>query len=90
MVRVSPPTYIPNRLWIPNLNALLAPLGRERLLYPQIVHEENLAYLTVHVGISIRTAYTWLDRYYSGGALALVDRRSVGRTQRQLHDHLHR
>ncbi len=38
------------------------------------------------MGISLRSAYKWLARYRSGGAKALVDRRSVRRTQRRTLD----
>ena len=61
-------------------NARLTPLGRERLLRRHIDHGESLAFLAAQVGISVRTAYKWLGRYRSGGAAALVDRRSVRRT----------
>ena len=67
-------------------NARLTPLGRERLLRRHIDHGESLAFLAAQVGISVRTAYKWLARYRSGGASALVDRRSVRRTQRRTLD----
>jgi hypothetical protein len=38
--------------------------------------------LAAEAGISLRSAYKWLARYRSGGTTALVDRRSVRRTQR--------
>ena len=38
--------------------------------------------LAALAGISVWTAYKWMARYRSGGAAALVDRRSVRRTQR--------
>jgi len=38
--------------------------------------------------MSVQTAYKWLMRYLSGGASALVDRRSVRRTQRRMLDSL--
>ena len=63
-------------------NDQLTPLGRERLLLRRIDHGESLAFLATQVGISVRSAYKWLARYRSGGAAALVDRRSVRRTQR--------
>ena len=63
-------------------NARLTPLGRERLLRRYIDHGESLAFLATQVGISVRSAYKWLAHYRSGGAVALVDRRSVRRTQR--------
>jgi transposase-like protein len=69
-------------------NARLTPLGRERLLRRHIDHGESLASLAAQAGISVRTAYKWLERYRSGGATALVDRRSVRRTQRQTLDPL--
>jgi hypothetical protein len=69
-------------------NARLTPLGRERLLRRHIDHGENLAFLAAQSGISVRTAYKWLARYRSGGASALVDRRSVRRTQRRTLDPL--
>ena len=67
-------------------NARLTPLGRERLLRRHIDDGENLAFLAAQSGISVRTAYKWLARYRSGGASALVDRRSVRRTQRRTLD----
>ena len=69
-------------------NARLTPLGRERLLRRHIDHGENLAFLAAQSGISVRSAYKWLARYRSGGAAALVDRRSVRRTQRRTLDPL--
>ena len=69
-------------------NARLTPLGRERLLRRHIDHGESLDFLATQVGISVRTAYKWLARYRSGGASALVDRRSVRRTQRRTLDPL--
>ena len=52
------------------------------MLRRHIDHGESLAFLATQVGISVRSAYKWLARYRSGGAAALVDRRSVRRTQR--------
>ena len=69
-------------------NARLTPLGRERLVRRHIDEHIPLAELARHAGISIRTAYKWLARYRSGGAAALVDRRSVRRTQRRTLDSL--
>ena len=67
-------------------NARLTPLGRERLLRRHIEARLPLPTLAAHAGISIRTAYKWLARYRSGGASALVDRRSVRRTRRRTLD----
>ena len=67
-------------------NARLTPLGRERLLRRHIEHGESLASLADQAGISVRSAYKWLARYRAGGAAALVDRRSVRRTQRRTLD----
>ena len=64
-------------------NARLTPLGRERLLRRHIHDRCTLSVLAAEAGISLRTAYTWLARYRSGGAAALVDRRRVRRTQRR-------
>ena len=50
------------------------------LLRRHIDHGESLASLAAQAGISARSAYKWLGRYRSGGAAALVDRRSVRRT----------
>ena len=47
------------------------------MLRRHIDHGENLAFLAAQSGISFRSAYKWLARYRSGGAAALVDRRSV-------------
>jgi len=61
-------------------NARLTPLGRERLLRRRhIDHGESLTFLAAQSGISVRSAYKWLARYRSGGAAALVDRRSQRR-----------
>ncbi len=54
-----------------------------------ILDAEPLAHLAVQAGISLRTAYKWLSRYRSGGAAALVDRRSVRRSQRRTLDPQH-
>ena len=67
-------------------NARLTPLGRERLLRRHIEEHLPLPTLAAEAGISIRSAYKWLARYRSGGAAALVDRRSVRRTQRRTLD----
>lgn len=53
-----------------------------------IDEHQSLAVLAAQAGISLRTAYKWLARYRSGGATALVDRRSVRRTQRRTLDPL--
>jgi transposase len=66
--------------------ARLTPLGRERLLRRHIEEHLPLLTLAAQAGINIRTAYKWLARYRSGGASALVDRRSVRRTQRRMLD----
>ena len=63
-------------------NARLTPLGRERFQRRQIEHGESLVFLATQVGISVRSSYKWLARYHSGGVAALVDRRSIRRTQR--------
>jgi len=47
-----------------------------------MVHGVSLAFLAAQDGISVRSAYKLLARYRSGGAAALVDRRSARRTQR--------
>jgi transposase len=67
-------------------NARLTPVGRERLVRRHIDQGIPLADLACQVGISLRTAYKWLARYRSGGAAALVDRRSVRRSQRRTLD----
>jgi hypothetical protein len=67
-------------------NARLTPLGLELLLRRHIDLCESLVSSAALAGISVRTAYKWLARYRSGGASALVDRRSVRRTQRRTLD----
>ena len=52
-------------------NARLTPLGRERLLRRHIHDRCPLSVLAAEAGISLRTAYKWLARYRSGGAVAL-------------------
>jgi hypothetical protein len=47
---------------------------------------EPLADLAAQAGISLRTAYKWLARYRSRGRAALVNRRSVRRSQRRTLD----
>ena len=69
-------------------NARLTPLGRERLLRRHTEDHLPLSVLAAQAGISVRTAYKWLARYRLGGATALVDRRSVRRTQRRTLDPL--
>jgi transposase InsO family protein len=64
-------------------NARLTPLSRERLLRRHIDHGDPLAGFAAQAGISLRTAYKWLARFRSGGAMALADPRSVCRTQRR-------
>jgi hypothetical protein len=61
-------------------NARLTPLSRERLLRRHIDHGGPLTSFADQAGISLRTAYKWIDRYRSGSATALADRRSVHRT----------
>ena len=53
-----------------------------------IDHGESLDFLATQVGISVSSAYKWLARYLTDGAAALVDRRSVRRTQRRTLDPL--
>ncbi len=67
-------------------NARLTALGRERLVRRHIDEHVPLAELSAQAGISLRTAYKWLARFRSGGAAALVDRRSVRRSQRRTLD----
>jgi len=67
-------------------NARLTALGRERLVRRHIDEHVPLAELACHAGISLRTAYKWLARFRAGGPAALVDRRSVRRTQRRTLD----
>jgi hypothetical protein len=69
-------------------NARLTALGRERLVRRDIDEAVPLAELASQAGISLRTAYKWLARFRSGGVTALVDRRSVRRTQRRTLDPL--
>ncbi|MBM5802334.1 MAG: DDE-type integrase/transposase/recombinase, partial [Cyanobacteria bacterium K_DeepCast_35m_m2_023] len=67
-------------------NARLTPLGSERLVRRHIDERLPLADLACHAGISLRTAYKRLARFRSDGPAALVDRRSVRRTQRRTLD----
>jgi transposase len=67
-------------------NARLIALGKERLVRRHIDERLPLASLACHAGISLRTAYKWLARFRLGGPAALVDRRSVRRTQRRTLD----
>jgi len=53
------------------------------------IRNKLLADLATEAGISLRCAYKWLARYRSGGAAALMDRRSVRRTQRRTLDPQH-
>jgi transposase InsO family protein len=70
-------------------NARLTQRGRLRLVSQHLNHHRSLAELAAEAGISLRCAYKWLARYRSGGAAALVDRRSVRRTQRWTLDPQH-
>jgi transposase-like protein len=70
-------------------NARLTQKSRLRLVNQHLQDRRPLADLAAEAGISIRCAYKWLSRYRSGGAAALVDRRSVRRTQRQTLDPQH-
>jgi len=63
-------------------------LGRERLLRRYNEEYLPLSVLAAQAGISVRTDYKWLIRYRSGGASALVDQRSVSRSQRRTLDSL--
>jgi transposase InsO family protein len=63
-------------------NARLTQKGRLRLVSQHLNDHRPLAELAAETGISLRCAYKWLARYRSGGAAALVDRRSIRRTQR--------
>ena len=63
-------------------NARLTQKGRLRLVSQYLNDHRPLAELAAETGISSRCAYKWLARYRSGGAAALVDRRSIRRTQR--------
>jgi len=58
-------------------------MGRERLVRRHIDERLPLAELAFQAGISLRTAYKWLTRLRSGSPAALLDRRSVRRTQRR-------
>ena len=63
-------------------NARLTQKGRLRLVSGHLNDHRPLAELAAETGISLRCAYKWLARYRSGGGAALVDRRSIRRTQR--------
>ena len=67
-------------------NARLTQRGRLRLVSQHLNHHRSLAELAAEAGISLRCAYKWLARYRSGGAAALVDRRSGRRSQRRTLD----
>jgi transposase len=67
-------------------NARLTALGRELLVRRHIDEGIPLHELASQAGISLRSAYKWLARYRAGGTVALVDRRSVRRTQRRTLD----
>ena len=66
--------------------ARLTAISRERLIRRHLEDGEALKDLASQAGISLRTAYKWLSRYRCGGAAALVDRRSVRRSQRRTLD----
>jgi hypothetical protein len=51
------------------------------LLWRQIDHGKSLAALAAHAWGNIRCGHKYLVLYHSGGAVALVDRLSVLRTQ---------
>ena len=70
-------------------NARLTQKGRLRLINQHLLHHRPLAELAAEAGISLRCAYKWLARYRSGGAAALMDRRSVRRTQQRTLDPQH-
>ena len=70
-------------------NARLTQRGRLRLVSQHLNQHRSLAELAAEAGISLRCAYKWLARYRSGGAAALVDQRSVRRTQRWTLDPQH-
>jgi transposase InsO family protein len=70
-------------------NARLTPVSRERLVRRHIQDAEPLAHLAALAGVRLRTVYKWLSRYRCGGAAALVDRRSVRRSQRRTLDPQH-
>jgi len=70
-------------------NARLTQKGRLRLVSQHLNDHRPLAELAAEAGISLRCAYKWLARYRVGGASALVDRRSVRRTQRRTLDPQH-
>jgi hypothetical protein len=67
-------------------NARLTQKSRLRLVNQHLQDRRPLAELAAEVGISLCCAYKCLSRYHSVGAAALVDRRSVRRTQRRAHD----
>lgn len=60
----------------------MTPISRKRLAHRPILDAVPLAYLAAQAGMSLNTAYKCLSRYHSGGAAALVDRRSAHRIQR--------
>jgi transposase len=67
-------------------NTRLTQKSRLRLVNQHLQDRRPLAELAAEAGISHRTAYKWLARFRSGGAAALVDRRSVPRTQQRKRD----
>jgi len=67
-------------------NARLTPVSWERLVRRHIHDAEPLAHLAAEAGISLRMAYKWLSRYRSGGAAAVVNRRSVRRSEQRTLD----
>ena len=70
-------------------NARLTQKGRLRLVSQHLNDHRPLADLAAEAGIFLRCAYKWLARYRAGDAAALVDRRSVRRTQRRSLDPQH-
>ena len=61
-------------------NARLTQRGRLRLVCQHLNRHGYLAELSADAGISLRCAYKWLTRYWSGGVASLADLRSVRRT----------
>ena len=70
-------------------NARLTQKGRLRLIFQHLISHRPLAELAAEAGISLRCAYKWLARYRSGGAAALMDRRSVRCHQQRTLDSQH-
>ncbi|MCP9796125.1 helix-turn-helix domain-containing protein [Cyanobium sp. Lug-B] len=67
-------------------NARLTQIGRERLIRQHLDEGRSLAQLAADHGINERSARKWLARFRSGGPSALVNRRSVRRSQRRTLD----